>query len=186
VLETGEIKPVGGVTTRHVDIRLIAATNRDLAELVKERAFREDLYYRLNVVPLRLPPLRERPSDIPQLLHHFLTSRREHGDRGPRRFAPEAIERLVSILARQRASSEHGRAPGGDAEGVGSPRRICWTVAQGACSVNTCTPRTNGNSRRSSGGCTSRPAATSSVPSCSTPCGATAGTSAARQGTRAF
>jgi DNA-binding NtrC family response regulator len=96
VLETGEIKPVGGVASRHVDIRLVTATNRDLADLVKEKAFREDLYYRLNVVPLRLPPLRERPSDIPQLLHHFLAARCRPGGKGPRAFSADAIDRLVA------------------------------------------------------------------------------------------
>jgi DNA-binding NtrC family response regulator len=95
VLETGEIKAVGGVGTRKVDIRLIAASNRDPADLVKERTFREDLYYRLNVVPLRLPPLRERPSDIPQLLQHFLARYRTAAGRGPRRFSPEALDCLV-------------------------------------------------------------------------------------------
>ena len=95
VLETGEFKPVGGVTTRHADIRLIAATNHDLAELVAARTFREDLYYRLNVVPLRLPALRERPSDIPELLHHFLMLRRRRDGSGPHRFADDALDRLV-------------------------------------------------------------------------------------------
>jgi DNA-binding NtrC family response regulator len=95
VLETGEIKPVGGVSTRTVDIRLIAATNRDLADLVREKTFREDLYYRLNVVPVRLPPLRERREDIPQLLRHFLDRPRKSGSRGPRRFSMEAVDHLV-------------------------------------------------------------------------------------------
>lgn len=95
VLETGEIKAVGGVSTRRVDIRLIAAANRDLANLVKEKTFREDLYYRLSVVPLRLPALRERPSDIPQLLHHFLNTRHWPSGREPHRFSPDAIERLM-------------------------------------------------------------------------------------------
>ncbi len=95
VLETGEFKPVGGVVSRRVDIRLIAAANRDLAELVKERSFREDLYYRLNVVPLKLPALRERPSDIPQLLHHFLCSRRRPDGRGPHGFSADAVDRLT-------------------------------------------------------------------------------------------
>lgn len=95
VLETGEFKPVGGVTTRRADIRLIAATNHDLAELVAAKTFREDLYYRLNVVPLRLPALRERPSDIPELLNHFLTLRRRRDGSGPHRFADDAIDRLV-------------------------------------------------------------------------------------------
>ena len=95
VLETGEIKPVGGVTTRIVDIRLLAATNRDLADLVREKTFREDLYYRLNVVPLNLPPLRERPSDIPRLLLHFLGRQRRDADRVPRRFSSDAVDRLM-------------------------------------------------------------------------------------------
>jgi len=95
VLETGEFKPVGGVATRRADLRLIAATNHDLAQLVTERTFREDLFYRLNVVPLRLPALRERPSDIPELLAHFLAVHRRRDGRGPQRFAPDAIDRLV-------------------------------------------------------------------------------------------
>jgi DNA-binding NtrC family response regulator len=95
VLETGEFKPVGGVTTRRVDIRLVAATNHDLAQLVAARTFREDLYYRLNVVPIRLPALRERPSDIPELLDHFLSLRRRADGGGPHRFAPDAVDRLV-------------------------------------------------------------------------------------------
>jgi DNA-binding NtrC family response regulator len=94
VLEMGEIKAVGGLTTRRVDIRLIAAANRDLAGLVREKTFREDLYYRLSVVPLRLPALRERPSDIPQLLDHFLKSRHWPSDREHHRFSADAIERL--------------------------------------------------------------------------------------------
>ena len=95
VLETGEFKPVGGVSTRRADIRLVAATNHDLAELVAAKTFREDLYYRLNVVPVRLPALRERPSDIPELLHHFLSLRRRTDGQGPHRFSPAAIDRLV-------------------------------------------------------------------------------------------
>jgi DNA-binding NtrC family response regulator len=83
------------VTTRRADIRLIAATNHDLAELVATKAFREDLYYRLNVVPVRLPALRERPSDIPELLRHFLSLRRRTDGQGPYRFSPDAIDRLV-------------------------------------------------------------------------------------------
>jgi DNA-binding NtrC family response regulator len=95
VLESGEIKPVGGVTTRTVDIRLIAATNRDLAEMVREKSFREDLYYRLNVVPIHLPPLRERRGDIPELLRFFLARYRTSNATGPRRFSAAAVEQLV-------------------------------------------------------------------------------------------
>ena len=72
VLETRRVRKVGETAEREVDIRLIAATNRDLTEMVAEGAFREDIYYRLNVVPIYLPPLRQRPEDIPALAMTFL------------------------------------------------------------------------------------------------------------------
>ena len=72
VLENREFKPVGGVKTVSVDVRFITATNQDLERLVKEGRFREDLYYRLNVIPVPIPPLRERRPDIPLLAGHFI------------------------------------------------------------------------------------------------------------------
>ncbi|MBZ0217075.1 MAG: nitrogen regulation protein NR(I), partial [Fimbriimonadaceae bacterium] len=72
VLQQGEYTRVGGSTTIRTDVRIIAATNRDLTVLVKQGLFREDLFYRLNVVPMRMPPLRERIDDVPDLFRHFL------------------------------------------------------------------------------------------------------------------
>lgn len=93
-LETGEFRPVGGVEVRRVDVRVLAATNRDLAHLVSTGQFREDLFYRLNVVPLRIPPLRERASDIPLLVRHFLDGY-SRGGASTRRFSPDALRALM-------------------------------------------------------------------------------------------
>ena len=74
VLQEGEYTPVGGRNTIRVNVRIIAATHRDLSQLIRQGLFREDLYYRLNVVPIRMPPLRERRDDVPELVRHFLSN----------------------------------------------------------------------------------------------------------------
>jgi two-component system, NtrC family, response regulator AtoC len=94
VLDTHEMRRVGGTRVHRLDVRVIAATNRDLPEAIRAGRFREDLYYRLNVVTLTLPPLRERKEDIVPLIEHFL-SRFGSAGYGPRRFAPEALKVLV-------------------------------------------------------------------------------------------
>jgi len=73
VLQDGEIRPLGSETSRHVDVRVLSATNRDLEAMVKQKTFREDLYFRLNVIAVPLPALRDRRDDIPLLVDHFLT-----------------------------------------------------------------------------------------------------------------
>jgi two-component system nitrogen regulation response regulator NtrX len=94
VLEAGEVEPVGAPRVRQVNVRVIAATNRDLTEAIRDGRFREDLYFRLNVVPIRTPPLRERPEDIPDLVDHFTRRFVERDHRKPRRFAPSALALL--------------------------------------------------------------------------------------------
>ncbi|OLB09893.1 MAG: two-component system response regulator [Candidatus Rokuibacteriota bacterium] len=92
-LQERTIERVGGHESIAIDVRVLAATNRDLEALMKEGRFREDLYYRLNVVTVNLPPLRERRRDIPLLVEHFLAKHVEElGERG---VAPEALDRLV-------------------------------------------------------------------------------------------
>lgn len=92
VLETREIAPLGSNALRRVDLRVVAATKLDLADAANRRAFRDDLYYRLNVVTLRIPPLRERRRDVPLLFTHFLARAAEkHGRRPPR--MDRAVER---------------------------------------------------------------------------------------------
>tara|TARA_B100001540_G_scaffold316547_1_gene346704 strand:- start:3617 stop:5056 length:1440 start_codon:yes stop_codon:yes gene_type:complete len=91
VLQQGEYTTVGGNTPIKTDVRIIAATNKDLKQLIKQGLFREDLYYRLNVVPLRLPPLRERKDDIPDLARHFLNKDLEEG-RTPKLMDNQALE----------------------------------------------------------------------------------------------
>jgi len=79
VLQEGEYTTVGGRTPIRADVRIIAATHRDLRQMVRQGLFREDLYYRLSVVPIRLPPLRERSEDIPELVRHFFAEAQEEG-----------------------------------------------------------------------------------------------------------
>jgi two-component system response regulator HydG len=95
-LEDGMVRPVGGNQPIKVDTRIIVATNQDLAQLVREKRFREDLYFRLNVIPLKLPPLRARKEDIPLLVEHFLAKYRERVPGSPvAGFSPEAMRVLV-------------------------------------------------------------------------------------------
>jgi DNA-binding NtrC family response regulator len=93
-LQEGEIKRVGSNETRIVDVRVVAATNVELRERIREGRFREDLYYRLNVVAISLPPLRERADDIPLLAFHFLRKYAQRTGKDVRKISPEALKTL--------------------------------------------------------------------------------------------
>jgi two-component system nitrogen regulation response regulator NtrX len=96
VLEGGEVEPVGLAKTVRVDVRVIAATNKDLPALIAAGRFREDLYFRLNVVPVVSPPLRDRREDVPLLVQHFVEAFSRENNYRPKRFEKEAIERLAA------------------------------------------------------------------------------------------
>ena len=96
VIETQEFQRVGGNKNINVDVRIIAATNKDLREEVKKGNFREDLFFRLNVIPLFVPPLRERKEDIPLLVEYFLDSLSAEYGKPPRKILPEALKYLQS------------------------------------------------------------------------------------------
>jgi DNA-binding NtrC family response regulator len=93
-LQSGEFQRVGGSETLFATVRVVAATNKNLEKAVDEHTFREDLLYRLNVVPINVPPLRERPEDIPDLARHFLAEFCIENGREQMRFSSEALDRL--------------------------------------------------------------------------------------------
>ncbi len=118
VLQQGEYTTVGGRTPIKTDVRIIAATNKDLRILIQQGMFREDLFFRLNVVPLRLPPLRERVEDIPDLIRHFFALAEREG-LPPKQIEPAAVERL-----------KHYRWPGNIRELENLARRLAALYPQ--------------------------------------------------------
>jgi two-component system nitrogen regulation response regulator NtrX len=96
-LEEGVVTRVGGSKAIQVDVRVVAATNKDLARAIEGGAFREDLFYRLNVVPIHVPPLRERREDIPMLVQHFAELMAKRDGVPPRTFEAAAVERLMGL-----------------------------------------------------------------------------------------
>jgi two-component system response regulator PilR (NtrC family) len=94
VLQERCVRPVGGAAEVAIDVRVIAATNRDLEKQVAENGFREDLYYRLNVIPIVVPPLRERREDVPMLVNHFVKKYAKSAGRNIRQVSQESLEQL--------------------------------------------------------------------------------------------
>jgi two-component system, NtrC family, response regulator AtoC len=95
-IQEGEIKPVGASETRNVDVRVIAATHRDLLSYVREGKFREDLYYRLKVIPIEIPPLREREQDLPELISYFITKYAQKTGKNITGVSDEAMQYLLA------------------------------------------------------------------------------------------
>jgi two-component system nitrogen regulation response regulator NtrX len=93
-LQENAVQPVGGTGLVRVDVRVVAATNKDLQEEIRAGRFREDLFFRLNVVPIHVPPLRDRAEDVPRLAEHFMATLAAEYGRRVKRFAPEAMTRL--------------------------------------------------------------------------------------------
>ena len=124
VLQQGEYTTVGGRTPIKADVRIIAATNKELRILIQQGLFREDLFFRLNVVPLRLPPLRERVEDVPDLVRHFLAHAEREG-LPPKQLDPAALERL-----------KHYRWPGNVRELENLARRLAALYPQEVISAN--------------------------------------------------
>ncbi len=96
VLQSGQFERVGGTKTHQVDVRLITATHRDIENKIREGVFREDLYYRLNVVSVTMPPLRERPGDIPVLVDHFISKHADLSSVQIESVAPEVLDKLMT------------------------------------------------------------------------------------------
>jgi len=126
VLQEGEVERIGSQKTIQVDVRVIAATNKKLEQLIEKGEFREDLYFRLSVIPIEVPPLRERPEDVPPLVEHFvrqfcqennfrqkrlsaeaMEALRRHSWRGNVRELRNAIERLLIMVPEEEVAAEH-------------------------------------------------------------------------------
>jgi DNA-binding NtrC family response regulator len=136
VLQESEIRPVGSSISKKIDIRILAATNRNLQELVMKGQFREDLFYRLNVLPILIPPLRERPDDVAVLIEHFIRNENNKEAKSSISMSSEAMEILIkydwpgnvreleNTIKRAIALSHDGRIKGSDIIFISSNTRV--------------------------------------------------------------
>jgi transcriptional regulator with GAF, ATPase, and Fis domain len=129
VTQEREFERVGGSATIRVDVRVIAATNRDLERAIAERSFREDLYYRLAAFPVLIPPLRERSDDIPALVQNFIERYAAKIGRPARRVSEETLARLRSATPSERTSLRAWSARVGRSKGSRAPLP-CWACAR--------------------------------------------------------
>ena len=103
MIQEKQFERLGGAATIHTDVRVICATHRNLFEMIHERQFRADLFYRLSVFPIELPPLRERPEDIPLLVRHFAKDYADRMQKPIRAISEEFMAALYGIHGRERA-----------------------------------------------------------------------------------
>jgi two-component system response regulator HydG len=153
VLQEGEFERVGGTRTSRVDVRIVTATNQDLAALVREKRFREDLFYRLNVITIVVPPLRDRREDIPVLAQHYLRIYAGQEQPAPRRLlgGGARLPRGLCVARQCAGAHERGGARGGARPRC--PRRDGGTAGQRRRPIGDDRPRRRGDGRR---GCRTR------------------------------
>ena len=167
VLQEREFEPLGAERTQRVDVRVVAATNRDLKQMVSDGRFQEDLYYRLNVIPIEIPPLRERRDDIPTLIDHFVEKHRQRSGQAHRSRRPgrDRGARPLRLAGQRARAGEHDRAGGGAGHRTRAHRRSrsrCSARRRRRhrdCRRRGCTRTSNGSSARRSGARSNRPAA---------------------------
>ncbi len=138
VLQEGEVERLGSARTIKVDVRVIAATNKDLEQEIEKGTFREDLYFRLSVIPIRVPPLRDRREDIPALVRHFVDLFSRENNRKPQRFTPAALDSPAEGAVegqRPRAAQHRGASAHHDARRCDRPRRLARRRARGCREV---------------------------------------------------